>query len=252
MNPLRSIRYFAGQIGHRNALSLLRARLLQKRLVRINSPCGHLLVRPWSTDPLMALDVLWSNEYAFSYPGTVCTIVDAGANIGAASLYFRHRYPDSTIIAIEPDPDNFSLLSSNLGDSRVHLHQCALWPVPAQLSLDFSIPAECAVRTIQPRLASGAAPSPPSSIVPTLTPQQLVDSYGTIDLFKIDIEGAESFLFSSEHDLSWLSKVGIIVIELHDRYQSGCSRNFWNAVEAFPHEACRGENVCVSRQPLSA
>jgi FkbM family methyltransferase len=252
MNPFRSFRYFSRGIGRRNALSLLRARLIRERLACIDSPCGKLFVRPWSTDPLMAMDVLWRQEYAFPFPGTLRTIVDAGANIGAASLYFRHRYPDSTIIAIEPDPENFSVLRSNLGQSSAHLHQAALWPVPAQLSLDFSIPAECAVRTLEPQITAGKEQISPFSLVPTLTPQELIKSYGTIDLFKIDIEGAESLLFSPDHDLSWLSEVGILVIELHDRYQSGCSRNFWNAVEAFPHEACRGENICVSRQPLAA
>lgn len=200
----------------------------------------------------MAMDVLWREEYAFAFPGTLRTPVDAGANIGAASLFFRQRYPDSTLITIEPDPANFAVSQRNLRDSRTHLHQAALWPVSTRLSLDFSIPAEYAVRTFEPQITAGKEQISSTSLVPTLTPQELIKCYGAIDLFKIDIEGAESFPFSLDHDLSWLSDVGILVIELHDRYQSGCSRNFWNAVEDLPHEACRGEQICVSRQPLAA
>ena len=41
-------------------------------------------------------------------------IVDAGANIGAASVWFHSVYPDAAIVAIEPESGNLSLLRRNL------------------------------------------------------------------------------------------------------------------------------------------
>lgn len=41
-------------------------------------------------------------------------IIDCGANIGASGAWFKMMYPESTIIAVEPAPDNFSALVANL------------------------------------------------------------------------------------------------------------------------------------------
>lgn len=45
----------------------------------------------------------------------------------------------------------------------------------------------------------------------------------TIDILKMDIEGGERYLFN-EQAHEWLSKVKILMIELHDRYYPGCSK----------------------------
>jgi len=41
-------------------------------------------------------------------------ILDLGANIGCASIYFLNRYLASKVIAVEADPANFPLLVKNL------------------------------------------------------------------------------------------------------------------------------------------
>jgi FkbM family methyltransferase len=41
-------------------------------------------------------------------------IVDAGANIGAASIFFAAKMPSARIVAIEPDRENFQLLYRNV------------------------------------------------------------------------------------------------------------------------------------------
>ena len=43
----------------------------------------------------------------------VSTIVDVGANCGAASVYFARCYPGATVHAIEPGRDAFALLDRN-------------------------------------------------------------------------------------------------------------------------------------------
>jgi hypothetical protein len=43
---------------------------------------------------------------------------------------------------------------------------------------------------------------------------------GSIDLLKVDIEGAEKEVFE---DCDWMQHVGCLVIELHDRSKPGCS-----------------------------
>jgi FkbM family methyltransferase len=45
--------------------------------------------------------------------GKTPVIVDAGANIGAASLWFKQRFPNSAVVSIEPEPGNFAVLKKN-------------------------------------------------------------------------------------------------------------------------------------------
>ena len=54
------------------------------------------------------------------------TIIDAGANIGMASLYFRHVCPRATITAIEPFPPNYQLLVHNVLLENVRTLQCSV------------------------------------------------------------------------------------------------------------------------------
>lgn len=41
-------------------------------------------------------------------------ILDIGANVGAASVWFAHRYPGCTIIAYDPHPDHCAAYRNNL------------------------------------------------------------------------------------------------------------------------------------------
>ena len=52
----------------------------------------------------------------------------------------------------------------------------------------------------------------------------LLDELGmeTLDLLKLDIEGAEYDVFTREPE-RWLSRVHMILVELHDRYRPGCT-----------------------------
>jgi len=66
-----------------------------------------------------------------------------------------------------------------------------------------------------------------------------------IDLLKVDVEGSEKEIFHSGD--AWLPFVDVICIELHDRFKVGCSRSFYRAVEDFPIEIRRNEDVLVAR-----
>ena len=43
-----------------------------------------------------------------------CTLImDGGANVGYASIYFAHKYPNAQIIAVEPEAENCALFRKN-------------------------------------------------------------------------------------------------------------------------------------------
>src|SRR6266404_4664431 len=53
-------------------------------------------------------------EYDFPLAKSPSVIVDAGANVGFASVFFARKYPNARILAIEPETSNFALLKKNV------------------------------------------------------------------------------------------------------------------------------------------
>jgi FkbM family methyltransferase len=70
-----------------------------------------------------------------------------------------------------------------------------------------------------------------------------------IDILKLDIEGSEKEVFSSSQD--WIDKVGILIVELHDKFKPGCSESFYSAVSKFNFKKFRkGENIILVKELL--
>ena len=167
-------------------------------------------------------------------------IVDAGANIGMATLYFAQTFPNANIVAVEPEESNFELLRRNCeGIENIQLEKAALWSSEAKLQLA-DANAESWSFSVRPATTD-------SSVVAAINIPQILAKYGEnrIDLLKLDIEGAERELFSESCE-EWLPKVGMIVIELHDRFARGCSEAFYTHLvrRSFAQEI-RGENIFI-------
>ena len=62
----------------------------------------------------------------------------------------------------------------------------------------------------------------------------------------MDIEGSEKEVF--ETSASWIDKVGVIIIELHDHYRSGCSRSVYTATKNFEFGWRKGEKTFLVRK----
>ncbi len=174
-------------------------------------------------------------------------IVDAGANIGLASIYFANRYPESKIIAIEPEKSNFELLKMNVApyDNIVAI-QAALWDKNEEIDL------------VDPGLGkwgfmTEAAESQQTGFgslchrIQGVTIDKIMKDYdiSSIDILKMDIEGAEREVFNDPS--SWIGSVSTMIVELHERMKSGCRRSFYNNSNGFDIEWTQGERVYLSR-----
>lgn len=169
-------------------------------------------MRPGTPDASVVIHAMAREAYAFKLPaGPVHLIVDAGANIGDTSVWYATRFPAATVIAIEPNPDNLRILRPNCspyGD-RIRVLQAALWPVPDK---ELAVAGELAGTHVR---ESGPAAG---LTCPSIDPLTILRESGrdAIDIFKIDIEGAELDLFSGACD-SWLSRTRTMAIEIHSR-----------------------------------
>jgi FkbM family methyltransferase len=61
------------------------------------------------------IEEVFNNKcYQFKTTKRVPVIIDAGSNIGIATLFFKATYPEAKIICFEPDPNTFEILKINV------------------------------------------------------------------------------------------------------------------------------------------
>lgn len=172
-------------------------------------------------------------------------VVDCGANVGFSAAYFLNKFPTCEVLAIEPDPDSFRVLARNLQpyEGRWTALNSAVWSHPTGLKL---------VDTYRDGEAWGrqtreTSPGEPPDVFAIDIGSLLRDShYDRISLLKVDIEGAESVVFS---DAPWIQDVDNIVIEFHlDTGRGDCGAVFYKAIAGRRYKVSqRGERtICRS------
>ncbi len=203
-------------------------------------------------------EVLSGASYNFELMDTLGNrpvIVDCGANIGSFSLVCKTRYPDCQIIAVEPDKDLFAALQENLSQyESVMLVQAALTDRDGTITLKGGKNDGVANSIFNGEMVSEAA----LSIVESkATHSFLVDikkRYKSIDVLKMDTEGAEWFLLEVPDAV--LSDIGVIYMEFHsaDFFPRLCNKlNATHVIHEakirFPH---RGEVAWIRKDLLAA
>jgi FkbM family methyltransferase len=191
-------------------------------LVRVKD-VGNIALRPRSADPAVVSQVFSWLQYDTSrfpqharllqaYHGILARghrplILDLGANNGASARWFAREYPEASIVAVEPDPDNARMCRLNTKGHAVEVITGAIGGAPGHVSLDTADMAS--VSYTATRSVDGG--------VPVVTVAEILEQRGTdheLLIVKIDIEGFEEDLFASGTE--WVEKAYAIMIEPHD------------------------------------
>ena len=140
--------------------------------------------------------------YEFNTGNPCPTIVDAGANIGLASIFFASLFPRAKIFAIESDPHIFDILQANLLGFAVDVEtiQGAAWDKNEPLSFHSD-------HADGGRIADGG-----TNRVQGIRLRDLICDR-PIELLKMDIEGAESRVLADCADS--LNLVERVFVEYH-------------------------------------
>lgn len=245
----RSIRRYLNILGVPGTARAIASQLTGKTsLYRVErDDCAHPFhLRMPSSDVSTYKQVYLDQEYDFDVSRDPEVIVDAGANIGLASIYFANRYPNARIIALEPETGNFGMLRRNVAKyPNVTPVHAALWNANEEITLVDPGLGDWGFRTESRKDGSSIAGA--SHKVQAMTVDRVMEEFKLerVDILKVDIEGAECEVF--ENTLEWLDKVESIIVELHERTKSGCNRAFYCGTEGFDTEWHQGENVYVSR-----
>jgi len=178
-------------------------------------------------------------------------IVDAGANIGASAVFFAQTYENAIVFAIEPDEMNGRLLTLNTQSLACVVFHGAIAAEDGELDLVDPGRSDWGFMTAR-------VDSPLSSHhqkIPSICPQSILNHpqvrHARPLIFKIDIEGGEENLFSTNTD--WLKEFPLVIIELHDWMLpfSGSSRNFLKAIAQYDFDLVhRGENIFLFNRAL--
>jgi FkbM family methyltransferase len=150
--------------------------------------------------------------------------VDAGANIGAVTIYFDLMFPNSFHVCIEPVKSTFDLLSQNVSCIGARCLNAGLSGEPGELVVyDGDRSKFDSFRTASARGPAPASEGPMGIVgrVPAVTMDQILADIpaGTFPLLaKIDIEGAERDVFGPlvGRDSTWMEKFPLIIFEPHD------------------------------------
>jgi len=185
-------------------------------------------------------------DYTFNVRHEPKVIIDAGANIGLASIFFANKFPNSRIISIEPEKSNFSMLQKNVTPyPNITCLSAALWYKNIEIDL---IDPGLGKWGFQTKENETSAVSKPCHKVQGITIDKIMhdQQIDYIDILKIDIEGAEKEVFSEPSQ--WIDKVGSLIVELHENLKTGCNRSFYNATNDFNEEWIMGENIYLSKK----
>ncbi len=210
----------------------------------------HIHLRKNTTDIPTFEQVFITQEYDIPF-NDPSIIIDGGANVGLASAYFASHFPEARVYAIEPEPSNFEMLKKNtyLYDNITPI-QAALWYKNDELEIvdqGFGAWAFAVAEQSHQSVGKTTAISIP----------HLMEAYNlsSIDVLKIDIEGAEKELFSEGFE-TWLPHVKTLLIELHDQYKVGCSKQFFDTMRQYDFSFHATEDILCLRnlkfQPKTA
>lgn len=158
-------------------------------------------------------ELLAEEEDYFESDADAPVIIDGGANIGLAIYYFLHLYPHARVIAFEPNPRIFGILSRNIkrnGWENVTVYPYALSGQEGHLSF---FTQECGLAgSLTHRNFENVENGISEIEVSVVRLSSYID--GPVDYLKLDIEGSETEVM--EEIAEKIGLVKYITIEFHD------------------------------------
>jgi FkbM family methyltransferase len=135
---------------------------------------------------LLAIDALVCKRWDdFRADSNQPLILDCGANVGISVLNYKHQWPQSKILAFEPDPNVVPVLRRNLERNNavdVEIIEGAVWTCDGEANF-LTEGADGS------KLTSIAGTSPSRQVVKTVDFKRFLSD--PVDLIKMNIEGAE-------------------------------------------------------------
>lgn len=158
------------------------------------------------------LEIFVLETYRFETANPNPFIIDCGANVGMATMYFKLTHPQASVLAFEPDPRTFGLLKRNVVNnalSNVQLEQAALCADDREVDFFVDVAHSGGLQnSLDPRRAQGVR-----TTVRGVRMSSFIDR--PVDLLKLDVEGAELAVLGELAASGRLNQVAQLIIEFH-------------------------------------
>ena len=167
-------------------------------------------------------DIFLDRVYEFDLQSESPIIIDCGSNIGVSILYFKSLYPNARVLGFEPHPGLYDVLEANVSGNN--LEKVELFPsaVGGETgSLELFVNDEKNAGSLNMGFFQREAEAKPIS-VPTVCLSDYINE--TVDLVKLDIEGAEESVLQELQESGKLSNIRRIVCEYHHHIDVGVDR----------------------------
>ncbi|MBX2925186.1 MAG: FkbM family methyltransferase [Chitinophagaceae bacterium] len=167
----------------------------------------------YKTIKFLFYELYIKKEYFIKIDAANPLIVDCGANIGMATLFFKLLYPKASFICIEPNSDTFNLLSENMQHNNIEnvtLVNSALMDYDGTIKFYYSTEqtGSLMMSAFSERM-NQAWEEVNCRKLSDILPQQKVD------ILKMDIEGAEHLALKDLIDHNKLGDIDNMLIEYH-------------------------------------
>ena len=164
---------------------------------------------------LLSFCVQWQDIFVkrcldFEAASDAPRILDCGANVGLASLYFKRRYPRARLTAYEADPNLAAMTKANLetnGAADAEVVPAALWTTNGQLTFRCEGSDSGMIESLPGAIDGRAA------VVRAQRLRDLLEAE-PVDLLKLDIEGAEDPVLADCEPV--LHRVRAMIMDLHE------------------------------------
>jgi len=162
----------------------------------------------------------------------VKTVLDIGANVGAATFYYAMAYPDAQIYSLEPGSSPLSLLHQNIASLR----NVKVFPFGLHCSERTVTLFHGKKDSVESSLSSSLRTSSESEQIRLVGASQFLSDHGIdkVDVMKIDTEGCEVPILRSLK--SYLPEVKVLYVEYH----SERDRRLIDGILAETHVLWRG------------
>lgn len=221
---MRKIKLFSRYLFRLGVLSfldyLIQRFVAKRKILSIRTPNLNqkVLIRNIPNDIRLFSQIFIDREYDIKIENEVDKIIDCGANIGLASLFFLSKFPNAKIIAIEPEENNFEMLKRNLSNfENVTCLKKGIWNKTANLEITNFTSGEAGF--VVNEFENSSANTIQGISIADLMSEFKLD---TIDILKIDIEGSEEQVFLEVP--GWINDVKLIFCEIHEIMKPGLTQ----------------------------
>ncbi len=167
-------------------------------------------------------EVFFQGEYRFEAATDAPLILDCGANIGMATLFFKYLYPNARIKAFEAEPMTAAVLQENVSANRltnISVHNLMLADSEGERAFYTDERQEGTLKaSFDPARVSNSK----QVLIQAARLSSFID--GPVDLLKLDVEGAEFEVLADLRRSGKLSMVRQMIIEYHHKIGGQDSR----------------------------